>query len=225
MCACTYHGGMTSFSLVGRFQHFKVTYCLHLQGRREQCWESGRLCRSRGKGNKPWMTGELAHFLTRCDHTPMPWKQKYVHILTSMQPTKKDGTSCTISDLYSGDSLNLSATVTILIKAVCRNFSDFLQPNAWIILKTGSQAFPPFSFQQLFTTHPTIQCCSLLTSLLFKSQIYVGKHPTEDGNYCCILQNNLAQYVTLLICILVALGLNPSNCLDLDYMQSRQMPG
>jgi hypothetical protein len=65
------------------------------------------------------MIGAPAHFLTRVDQTTMPWKQKDVHTLTNMQPTKKDGASCTIPDLYSGDSLNLNGTVTILSEAFC----------------------------------------------------------------------------------------------------------
>lgn len=167
------------------------------------------------------MIGAPAHFLTRVDRTGMLWKQKDIHTAVYKRRWRKLYHSWLIFKWQFESQWNSDYP-----KRRCLQFSSaFLQPNAWIVLTTGSLQFPPFSFQQLFTSHPIIQCCRLLTSLLFKPQIYVGKHPIEDGNYCCILQNNLAQGVTFLICIVEVTGLNPNNYPDQVHMQYRQMLG
>jgi hypothetical protein len=48
---------MTLCSLVVGYQTLGGTYCLYLQGRSEQSWNSGWLCRSREKGNESQMIG------------------------------------------------------------------------------------------------------------------------------------------------------------------------
>lgn len=162
-----------------------------------------------------WLLWAPAHFLTRVDQTAMLCKQKDVHTAVYKR-WRKLYHSWLIFKWQFESQWNSDYP-----KQRCLQFSSaFLQPNAWIVLTTGSLSFPPFSFQQLFTSHSIIQCFRL-----FKPQIYVGKNPIEDGSCCCILQNNLAQGVTFLICILEVTGLNPNNNPDQVHVQYRQMPG